>query len=293
MNVRRLRAARRRARPAPAPRRRSRGPRPLHPSKKIPLHRKPPLRPRRPARRAEGTGVRPERNSSIRDEPRQLREPQEEHLERERRDVGPSERAVGLRQERQETQERRVGRRRARTRRGAPRPPRRARAAERARVGGEAHGAAHERRQVVQRRARVRARRLQLRAALEDAGAVARQDRREERDERGPVGRPEERGDVRRRHAAARARHGLVEEREPVAEAAGRRGGQRAERRPLDERRRLLRGGCGPDDREPLARARRPRAGRRPPRPSGAGSRTAGSARGSSPGSCGARSSRG
>ncbi len=120
-------------------------------------------------------------------------------------------------------------------------------------IGGEAHRAADESRQVVQRRARVRAGRVELGAALEDARAVAREDRREERDERRPVGRSEERGDVRGRHAAARARRGLVEEREPVAEAAGRRGGQRPEGRALDERRALLRRGRRLDDREALA----------------------------------------
>ena len=188
------------------------------------------------------------------DELRQLGEAQEEDLEREGGDVGPPERPVGLGEERQEPEERLVRRH--------PRELTEARGAvlgesgrrDGLRIGREAHGAAHERGQVVQRRARVRAGGVELGAALEDPRAVARENGREERDERRAVGRSEHGFHVPHSHAAARPSRGLIEEREPVPQAAGRRGRQRAERGALDERAPLLRGGRGLDDREALAR---------------------------------------
>ena len=82
----------------------------------------------------------------------------------------------------------------------------------------------------MRRRARVRPGGVQLRGASQDRRAVGREDRGEERDEGRPVGRAEEPGDVGRGDAAPRLRDRLVEERKTVAEAPGRRGGERRER---------------------------------------------------------------
>lgn len=89
---------------------------------------------------------------------------------------------------------------------------------------------------------RVRPRGLQLGGAAEHRGPVAGEDRRQERDEGGPVGGTEEEGDVAVGDAAAGLGDRLVQQREPVAKASRGRGGERREGGGLDPGRRLLRG---------------------------------------------------
>ena len=176
-----------------------------------------------------------------RDESGQLGEPEEEDLQRERRDVAAAEHPLRLGEERQHAQERGVGRRprhvpqRGGAVFGDPRD------AGRRRVGGEPDGPADERRQVVGRGTRVRPRGLQLGGAPEDRRPVAGENRRQEGDEGGPVGGAEKEGDVARGDAATRLGDRLVEEREPVAQAPRRRGGERREGGGLDPGRRFLR----------------------------------------------------